>query len=74
MTYVLGEPCIDVLDRACYLIRAGNPEHGAAQTLGLAPGQGGFVEFTLPTPGHYPFVDHATVDAEHGATGMLVAR
>jgi nitrite reductase (NO-forming) len=72
--HVVGTPFDTVFKEGGYLIRPGNPEHGAAQTLDLAPGQGGFVEFTLPAAGHYPFVDHAMVDAEHGAEGMFVAR
>jgi nitrite reductase (NO-forming) len=72
--HVVGTQFDTVFKEGGYLIRAGNPQHGAAQTLDLAPGQGGFVEFTLPAPGHYPFVDHAMVDAEHGAAGVLLAR
>jgi nitrite reductase (NO-forming) len=44
---------------------------GGAQTLGLLPGQGGFVELTFPEPGHYPFVSHLMVDAERGAHGSF---
>ena len=72
--HVVGTQFDTVFKEGGYLIHAGNAEHGAAQTLDLAPGQGGFVEFTLPGPGHYPFVDHAMVDAERGAAGVLVAQ
>ncbi|HET6877878.1 MAG TPA: multicopper oxidase domain-containing protein [Jatrophihabitans sp.] len=71
--HVVGTQFDTVFAEGAYLLRPGNPEHGAAQTLDLAPAQGGFVEFTLPRPGHYPFIDHAMVDAEHGAHGMFVA-
>jgi nitrite reductase (NO-forming) len=71
--HVVGTQFDTVFKEGAYLLRAGNAEHGAAQTLDLAPAQGGFVEFTLPEPGHYPFLDHAMVDAEHGAQGRFVA-
>ena len=72
--HVVGTQFDTVFKEGAYLLRPNNPEHGAAQTLDLAPAQGGFVEFTLPAPGHYPFLDHAMVDAEHGADGVFVAR
>lgn len=72
--HVVGTQFDTVFKEGAYLLRPGNPERGAAQTLDLAPAQGGFVEFTLPAPGHYPFLDHAMVDAEHGAEGVSVAR
>ena len=42
-----------------------------AQVLPLLPAQGGFVELTLPEPGHYPFVNHVMTDAERGAHGVI---
>lgn len=72
--HVVGTQFDTVFAEGAYQVRAGNAEHGAAQTLALAPGQGGFVEFTLPSAGHYPFVDHAMVDGEHGAHGIFLAR
>jgi nitrite reductase (NO-forming) len=72
--HVVGTQFDTVFAEGAYQLRAGNAEHGAAQTLALAPGQGGFVEFTLPGAGHYPFVDHAMVDGEHGAHGVFLAR
>jgi nitrite reductase (NO-forming) len=71
--HVVGTQFDTVFKEGAYLLRAGNAEHGAAQTLDLEPAQGGFVEFKLPAAGHYPFVDHAMVDAEHGAHGTFVA-
>jgi nitrite reductase (NO-forming) len=44
---------------------------GGAQTLGLLPAQGGFVELVPPEAGRYPFVSHLMVDAERGAHGYL---
>ena len=42
-----------------------------AQTVNLAPSQGGWVEFTLDEEGTYPFVTHAFGDAVKGAIGVL---
>ena len=42
-----------------------------AQVLPLLPAQSGFVELTLPEPGHYPFVNHVMTDAERGAHGIV---
>lgn len=69
----MGTQFDTVFKEGAYLVRAGNAEHGAAQALDLAPAQGGFVEFVLPSAGHYPFIDHAMVDAERGAKGVFAA-
>ena len=71
--HVVGAQFDTVFTDGAYLLRPDNPEHGAAQTLQLGPGEGGFVEFVLPAAGHYPFVDHAMVFAEHGASGIFEA-
>ena len=71
--HVVGTQFDTVFKEGAYLLRPGNLEHGAAQTIDLAPAQGGFVEFTLPAAGHYPFIDHAMVDAERGAHGIFLA-
>lgn len=42
-----------------------------AQTINLAPSQGGWVEFTLAEEGNYPFVTHAFGDMVRGAMGVL---
>ena len=42
-----------------------------AQTVNLAPSQGGWVEFTLDEEGGYPFVSHAFGDMVKGALGVL---
>lgn len=70
--HVIGTQFDTVFKEGAYLLRPNNPEHGAAQALDLAPGQGGFVEFVLPEPGHYPLTDHAMVDAERGAHGIFL--
>jgi len=42
-----------------------------AQTINLAPSQGGWVEFTLDAEGSFPFVTHAFGDMVTGAVGVL---
>jgi nitrite reductase (NO-forming) len=42
-----------------------------AQTINLAPSQGGYVELTLAEEGTYPFVSHSFGDAVKGAVGAL---
>lgn len=42
-----------------------------AQTINLAPSQGGWVEFTLDEEGSYPFVTHAFGDMVKGGVGVL---
>jgi nitrite reductase (NO-forming) len=42
-----------------------------AQTINLAPSQGGWVDFTLDKEGNYPFVTHAFADMVKGAAGIL---
>ncbi len=71
--HVVGTQFDTVFNDGAYLVRPDNPARGAAQTLALQPGQGGFVEFTLPEPGQYPFMSHLMVDADRGASGMLSA-
>ena len=72
--HVVGTQFDTVFKEGAYLLRRGNAEHGGSQALDLAPAQGGFVEFVLPAPGHYTFMDHSMVDAEKGAQGVLLAR
>ncbi|MEO6884944.1 MAG: multicopper oxidase domain-containing protein [Jatrophihabitantaceae bacterium] len=71
--HVVGAQFDTVFKEGAYLLRPNNAEDGAAQTLDLAPAQGGFVEFVLPATGHYRFIDHAMVDAERGAEGVFAA-
>jgi nitrite reductase (NO-forming) len=42
-----------------------------AQTINLAPSQGGWVEFTLDQEGSYPFLTHSFADMTKGAIGVL---
>ena len=42
-----------------------------AQTINLAPAQGGWVEFTLAEEGTFPFVNHAFGDMIKGSLGVL---
>ena len=42
-----------------------------AQTINLAPSQGGWVEYTLDEEGNYPFVTHAFGDMTKGALGVV---
>ena len=42
-----------------------------AQTINLAPSQGGWVELTLDEEGTYPFVTHAFGDMVKGSVGVL---
>ena len=70
--HVVGGQFSTVFSEGAYLLRPGAAGTvGGAQSLALQPGQGGFVELTLPEPGHYPFVSHVMVDAERGAHGIL---
>ncbi|MHB1491792.1 MAG: multicopper oxidase domain-containing protein [Cellulomonas sp.] len=71
--HVVGTQFDTVFKEGAYLLKPDNPEHGASQVLDLAPAQGGFVEFMLPAAGHYAFTDHAMVDGERGAHGILEA-
>jgi uncharacterized cupredoxin-like copper-binding protein len=43
----------------------------SAQTMNLAPAQGGWAEFTLDEEGSYPFVNHAFGDMVKGSLGIL---
>lgn len=42
-----------------------------AQTVNIAPSQGGWVELTLDEEGAYPFVTHAFGDMVKGSVGVL---
>ncbi|HSE70423.1 MAG TPA: multicopper oxidase domain-containing protein [Nocardioidaceae bacterium] len=66
--HVVGGQFDRVYAEGAYLLRGGS---GGAQSLALAPAQGGFVELTFPERGSYPFVSHVMVDAERGAHGLF---
>lgn len=42
-----------------------------AQTVNLAPSQGGWVEFAVDEEGAFPFVNHAFGDMTKGSLGVL---
>ena len=71
--HVVGGQFDTVFAEGAYLLGPG-PLQGGAQSLGLAPSQGGFVELTFPEAGTYPFVSHLMVDAERGARGLFAVR
>jgi len=60
-----------------YLLKDGRDAFGSvsggSQALSLAPGQGGFVELTLPEAGTYSFVNHDMPLGENGAHGLFRA-
>ncbi|GAA2128877.1 multicopper oxidase domain-containing protein [Nocardioides bigeumensis] len=66
--HVVGGQFDTTYAEGTYLLRRGN---GGAQSLGLQPAQGGFVELSFPEPGDYPFVSHLMIDAERGAHGLF---
>lgn len=69
--HVVGGQFDTVFAEGAYLLQPGSPTAGGSQTIALAPAQGGFVELTMPEAGHYPFVNHAMIDAERGAHGII---
>jgi nitrite reductase (NO-forming) len=71
--HVVGAQFDTVFNNGAYLLQPGNPAEGAAQTLNLMPGEGGFAEFTVPAAGHYEMLDHHLDHAAAGAAGYLIA-
>jgi nitrite reductase (NO-forming) len=71
--HVVGTQFDTVFSDGTYLLRPGSPAHGAAQTLDLMPGEGGFVELTVPAAGQYEMLDHHLSHAASGAAGYLEA-
>jgi len=71
--HVVGAQFDTVFSGGAYLLRPGNPADGAAQTLDLMPGEGGFAEFTVPAAGQYEMLDHHLDHAVAGAAGYIVA-
>lgn len=73
--HVIGSQFDTVYAEGAYRLKRGRDafgdRDGGAQALALQPGQGGFVEFTPPAAGHYPFVSHLMSDAERGAHGIF---
>jgi len=71
--HVVGAQFDTVFNNGGYLLRPGNPVGGAAQTLNLMPGEGGFAEFTVPAAGQYEMLDHHLDHAAAGAAGYIDA-
>ena len=69
--HVVGGQFDTVFAEGAYLLTPDNGLGGGSQVLDLGVAQGGFVELAFPEAGHYPFVNHAMVDAERGAHGMF---
>ncbi|WP_139007334.1 multicopper oxidase domain-containing protein [Arthrobacter crystallopoietes] len=69
--HVVGGQFDTVFKEGAYLLEPDNAERGGAQALDLAAAQGGFVELGFAEAGRYTFVNHAFVDAERGATGVI---
>ncbi|WP_213450676.1 multicopper oxidase domain-containing protein [Rhizomonospora bruguierae] len=69
--HVVGTIFDTVWKEGAYRLRPGNAEQGGSQTLDLQPTQGGFVEFTLPDAGSYPFITHKMMNMSHGALGIF---
>jgi nitrite reductase (NO-forming) len=70
--HVIGTIFDTVYKEGAYLLQPG-AEQGGGQALDLAPAQGGFVEFSLPVRGTYPFITHKFADAAKGAEGVFRA-
>lgn len=71
--HMVGAQFDTVFKEGAYLLQPGNAADGAAQELDLQPGEGGFVELTLPQPGTYTFITHRLADGERGAMGTVIA-
>jgi nitrite reductase (NO-forming) len=71
--HIVGTQFDTVFKEGAYLLRAGNAEQGASQTLDLQPSQGGFVEFSLHDPGLYAMVTHKFSNVGKGALGVFQA-
>lgn len=69
--HVVGTIFDTVWKEGAYRLRPGNAERGGSQTLDLQPTQGGFVEFTLPDAGTYPFLTHKMMNMSRGALGIF---
>ncbi|MCL1870366.1 MAG: multicopper oxidase domain-containing protein [Promicromonosporaceae bacterium] len=71
--HVVGSIFDTVWKEGAYTLRRDNPEHGGSQALDLGSTQGGFVEFTLETPGQYTFVGHQMRNLSRGEAGVFVS-
>lgn len=62
-----------IFDKAFVDGNPANELHGL-QTMPIAPGDAGMVEFTVQQAGKYPFVTHSFGDADLGAMGAFIAK
>ncbi len=72
--HIVGAQFDTVLSEGSYQLKRGRDpfgDRGGAQSLGLQPAQGGFVETVFPEAGRYPMVTHVMADAERGAHGYV---
>lgn len=69
--HVVGAQFDTVFNNGGYLPQPGNPAGGAAQTLDLMPGEGGFAEFTVPAAGQSEILDNHLDHAAAGAAGYI---
>lgn len=72
--HVIGAPFTTQYLNGAYLLKDGRSagvDSGAAQTLPVDPGNGGFVELRFDQPGSYPFLTHVMADAHIGAAGTF---
>lgn len=71
--HVVGTIFDTVWREGAYVLERDNPHRGGAQALDLGSTQGGFVEFTLETPGQYTFVAHEMRNLSRGAAGVIIS-
>jgi nitrite reductase (NO-forming) len=72
--HVVGAPFSTTYLNGAYILNDGKSAgvtSGAAQTLPVDPGDGGFVELTFSEAGSYPFLTHSMADATLGASGAF---
>lgn len=68
--HIVGTQFDTVFKEGAYLLRPGNAEQGASQTMDLQPSQGGFVEFAFAEDGTYAMVTHKFASASKGAVAV----
>ena len=71
--HVVGSIFDTVWKEGGYNLKPDSGNRGGSQALDLATTQGGFVEFTLKTPGQYTFVGHQMRNLSRGAAGVIVS-
>lgn len=69
--HVVGTIYDTVWKEGHYTLKPGDGNGGGSQSLDLQPTQGGFVEFTVPLAGKYPFINHKMADMARGALGYF---